>query len=100
MKNNQNKIFCFLATLLIPLLSFSQSFQWIQNGGGNNTLSGSHYSSKEQVIDMATDSQRNVYIISIVSKDGALVDGDPITTYEANSNNYDFLLVLIFHFFC
>lgn len=84
-------IFFFL--LLIPLLSLSQSFQWIQNGGGNNTISGNFYYQREQVIDMATDSQRNVYVISIVSKDGALVDGDPITTYEANSNNYDFLLV-------
>ena len=84
-------IFFFL--LLIPLVSLFQSFQWIQNGGGNNTISGSLYYQKEQVIDMATDSQRNVYVISIVSKDGALVDGDPITTYEANSNNYDFLLV-------
>ena len=93
MKNNLNKIFFFLAVLFIPLLSLSQSFQWIQNGGGNNTISGSLYYQREQVIDMATDSQRNVYIISIVSKDGVLVDGDPITTYEANSNNYDFLLV-------
>ncbi|SHJ35968.1 T9SS type A sorting domain-containing protein [Flavobacterium haoranii] len=83
----------YLYLLLFPILSLSQSFQWIQNGGGNNTISGSFYYQKEQVIDIATDSQRNVYIISIVSKDGALVNENPITTYEANSNNYDFLLV-------
>lgn len=64
MKNNLNKIFFFLAVLFIPLLSLSQSFQWIQNGGGNNTISGSLYYQREQVIDMATDSQRNVYVIS------------------------------------
>ena len=50
--------------IIYPLLNFSQSFQWIQNGGGNNTISGSFYYQREQVIDMATDSQRNVYIIS------------------------------------
>ena len=75
--------------IIYPLLNFSQSFQWIQNGGGNNTISGSLYYQREQVIDMATDSQRNVYIISIVSKDGVLVDGDPITTYEANPERSD-----------
>lgn len=83
----------YLYLLLFPILSLSQSFQWIQNGGGNNTISGSFYYQKEQVIDMATDSQRNVYIISIVSKDGALVNENPITTYEANSNDSDFVLV-------
>lgn len=90
MRKFQIKIAIFL--LLSSCLSYSQSFQWLQNGGGNNTLSGSNFYQKEQVLDMAADSQRNVYVISIIGKDGAMVNGNAITTYESHPNDNDFIV--------
>jgi hypothetical protein len=78
---------------LFSITLFSQNFQWLQNGGGNNSISND---SKEQVIDIVTDSQRNIYVLSAITMDNVNVNnGAPIavTTYEANPNRYDFILV-------
>jgi hypothetical protein len=81
---------------LFSITLFSQNFQWLQNGGGNNTLNGNHYSSKEQVVDMATDSQRNIYMLSTVTKDNVLVNSSSsiaVTTYNVDPNHTDFILI-------
>ena len=85
-----------ITLLLLPITLSSQSFQWLQNGGGNNTLNGNHYTSKEQVIDMTTDSQKNIYVLSSISKDNVNVNNSTpiaVTTYEAWSVATDFILV-------
>ena len=87
--------FFFLAVFFLPHLSSAQ-YQWLQNGGGINTLNGSNYFSKEQVIDMATDSQRNIYVLSVISKNDVNVSNNPsilVTTYEQNPNSPDFILI-------
>ena len=87
--------FFFVASFFLPLLGFAQ-YQWLQYGGGNNTTTGSNYFDKEQVIDMATDSQRNIYVLSIITMMGAHINaGTPlaVTTYETNPNDNDFILV-------
>lgn len=93
-KNTQHLVpFTYLFFLLWSLTAYSQGFQWLQNGGGNNAIDlGNSYFSKEQVIDIVTDSQRNVYVISIISKDGAMIDGNAVTTFETNATNCDFVL--------
>ncbi|WP_338378737.1 hypothetical protein, partial [uncultured Flavobacterium sp.] len=78
---------------LLPITLFSQSFQWLQNGGGNNTVSNDR---KEEVIDMATDSQRNIYVLSTVTMDNVSVNSSnpiAVTTYEAWSVTTDFILI-------
>ena len=85
-----------ITLFLLPITLFSQSFQWLQNGGGNNSITGSSYFSKEQVIDMATDSQRNIYILSVITMDNVYVNSSfaiAVTTYEANPNDTDFILI-------
>ena len=80
-----------ITLFLLPFTLFSQSFQWLQSGGGNNSIS-----SKEEVVDMATDSQRNVYVLSIITKDGVLVNNSTpisVTNFEANPNRQDFMLI-------
>ncbi|WP_338377047.1 hypothetical protein, partial [uncultured Flavobacterium sp.] len=81
---------------LLPITLFSQSYQWLQSGGGNNNTTGNHYSSKEQVVDMATDSQRNIYLLSTVTKDNVLVNSSSpiaVTTYNVDPNHTDFILI-------
>ena len=85
-----------ITLFLLPMTIFSQTFQWLQSGGGINAISGNQYFDKEQVIDMATDSQRNIYILSVITKDGVLVNNNAsttVTTYEANPNREDFILI-------
>ncbi|WP_035665874.1 hypothetical protein, partial [Flavobacterium gelidilacus] len=48
-----------IAFILFPITLFSQNFQWLQSGGGINSTSD-----KEVVVDIATDSQRNIYVLS------------------------------------
>ncbi len=82
---------------LYPITSTAQSFQWLQNGGSNNTLTGNFYHSKEQIIDMVTDSQRNTYILAVVGKDNVYINPytNPIaiSTYEQNPHRTDIILV-------
>jgi hypothetical protein len=85
-----------IAFFLLPITLLSQSFQWLQNGGGNNSITGNRYFSKEQVIDMATDSQRNIYVLSVITMDNVNVNSSSaiaVTTYEANPNDTDFILI-------
>jgi hypothetical protein len=85
-----------ITLFLLPFTLFSQNFQWLQAGGGNNNTTGNHYSSKEQVVDMATDSQRNIYMLSTVTKDNVLVNSSSsiaVTTYNVDPNHTDFILI-------
>ena len=76
--------------LLCSLFSYSQNFQYLKYGGGNNTLDSSD---REEVLDMATDSQRNTYVISRISKNGVTLSGISITAHELWSVSYDMVLV-------
>ncbi|WP_338378738.1 T9SS type A sorting domain-containing protein [uncultured Flavobacterium sp.] len=80
-----------ITLFLLPITLLSQNFQWLQSGGGINSIS-----SKEEVVDIVTDSQRNIYVLSAITMDNVNVNnGAPVavTTYEANPNRYDFILI-------
>jgi hypothetical protein len=80
-----------ITLFLLPITLLSQNFQWLQSGGGINSIS-----SKEEVVDIGTDSQRNIYVLSAITKDNVNVNnGAPVsvTTYEANPNRNDFILI-------
>lgn len=58
--------------------AFSQSFQWLKRGGSNENL-GNDY---ESAYSIATDSEKNYYILSFVGMSGLDVDGNPKSNYD------------------
>ena len=86
------RILLLLVLCLGTLTLQGQGFQWLQNGGGTVSISGSNYYRQEQVIDIATDSQRNVYVVSVVSMLNAQLGTVPVTTFEQDPNDTDFVI--------
>jgi hypothetical protein len=68
-----------LSFFLISLGGQAQSFQWIKDGGSSENLGSNDF---EQVYSIATDSQKNVYVLSKVGMSSLNIDGNP-------KNNYD-----------
>ncbi|RBA26870.1 T9SS type A sorting domain-containing protein [Flavobacterium tibetense] len=68
---------------LMPFLGCAQSFQWIKDGGSAENLGSNDY---EQVYSIATDSQKNVYVLSKVGMSNLNVDGNPKTNYDNPSS--------------
>jgi hypothetical protein len=64
---------------LLPFLSYAQSFQWIKDGGSSENLGSNDY---EQAYSIATDSQKNVYVLSKVGMSSLNIDGNPKTNYD------------------
>lgn len=71
------------AFYLMPFLGCAQSFQWIKDGGSAENLASNDY---EQVYSIATDSQKNVYVLSKVGMSNLNVDGNPKTNYDNPSS--------------
>jgi hypothetical protein len=90
------RILLLLVLCLGTLTLQGQGFQWLQNGGGNNIVNGSSFWDKEQVIDMATDSNRNIYVLSVIAMSGVEVNNNPpiaVNTFEQNPYRTDFILI-------
>ena len=64
---------------LLPFLGYAQSFQWIKDGGSSENLGSNDY---EQAYNIATDSQKNVYVLSKVGMSSLNIDGNPKTNYD------------------
>ena len=64
--------------LLASFSAFSQSFQWVKRGGSNENL-GNDY---ESVYSIATDSQKNYYVLSYVGMSDLDVDNNPKSNYD------------------
>jgi len=62
---------------------YAQSFQWIKDGGSAENLGSNDY---EQVYSIATDSQKNVYVLSKVGMSNLNIDGNPKTNYDNPSS--------------
>ncbi|MBP6128029.1 T9SS type A sorting domain-containing protein [Flavobacterium sp.] len=60
------------AFYLLPYIGFSQSFQWIKRGGSNENPGNE----SETVYSIATDSEKNYYVISKVGMSDLDVDGN------------------------
>ncbi|MFY8187741.1 MAG: T9SS type A sorting domain-containing protein [Flavobacterium sp.] len=71
-------LYVLLLTLWV-LNGYAQSFQWIKDGGSSENLGSNDF---EQVYSIATDSQKNVYVLSKVGMSSLNIDGNP-------KNNYD-----------
>ncbi|MEE9350352.1 MAG: T9SS type A sorting domain-containing protein [Flavobacteriaceae bacterium] len=88
-KFNILRNYLLLASWFLLLGSFpayAQDWQWIKDGG---SLDGNP---DEQVIDMVTDSDRNVYVISQVGKNGLTIDGNVKTNWGDNTTLRDIAL--------
>ena len=70
-------------TFLLPFLGYAQSFQWIKDGGSSENLGSNDY---EQAYSIATDSQKNVYVLSKVGMSSLNIDGNPKTNYDDPSS--------------
>lgn len=70
-------------TFLLPFLGYAQSFQWIKDGGSAENLGSNDY---EQVYSIATDSQKNVYVLSKVGMSSLNIDGNPKPNYDDPSS--------------
>ncbi|WP_233357609.1 T9SS type A sorting domain-containing protein [Haloflavibacter putidus] len=62
------------------MLLSAQDWQWIKRGGSTSTISTTSYR-QEEVYDMHTDSEQNVYIISSVGWWSINIDGNPKEYY-------------------
>ncbi len=67
--------------LLLTLQVSAQSWQWGKRGGSTDNLNASG-GTIEEVTQIVTDSQNNIYMISAVGKNGLDVDGTPKNYYD------------------
>ena len=81
-----------ILVLLLTITSQAQTWQWGKRGGSTDNLSTIGGSRKEEVIAMATDSQKNIYIISPVGQMLLNIDGNPKTNYGDSSSKTDYAL--------
>jgi len=72
-------------TLFLCQAINAQSWQWGKRGGSSDTYGTG---ADEKVVDMTTDRQGNVYILSSVMQTGLNVDGHPVTEW----GDYDMLI--------
>ncbi len=75
------QIYTILSLSIWCLVSFypinAQDFQWIRGGGSSDSISYD-----ERVIDIATDSERNVYVVSHVGLANLRIDGHIKTSWD------------------
>lgn len=83
-----------IAIVLLLLLSLglhAQSFQWGKRGGSNDILS-TLSSRQEEVYSIATDSNKNIYVLSAVGRSNLNIDGVPKTNFGDTTTLTDFAL--------
>ncbi|MEC4049140.1 T9SS type A sorting domain-containing protein [Flavobacterium sp. SUN046] len=73
-------ILILLIILTTTNLIQGQSWQWGKRGGSNDNMNAAG-ADKEEVIDLVTDSQNNIYIISRVGKNNLNISGVPKTNF-------------------
>ena len=78
--------------LLLALSSHSQTWQWGKRGGSTDNLSNTGGNRIEEVIDIVTDSQKNIYVLAPVGQTLLNIDGNPKTNYGDSSSKTDFTL--------
>ena len=67
---------------------YAQTVQWVKRGGSNENL-GNDY---ESVYSIATDSQKNYYVLSYVGMSDLDVDGNPKSNYDSTLSPQDVVL--------
>ncbi|MBP8066216.1 MAG: hypothetical protein KAY31_01930 [Flavobacterium sp.] len=78
--------------LLLTLTAQAQTWQWGKRGGSTDNLAITGTSRREEVIAMATDSQKNIYVLAPVGQTLLNIDGNPKTNFGDSSSKTDFAL--------
>jgi hypothetical protein len=86
-----------LIVLLLSLVSYSQSWQWAKRGGSLEPIEGDYFHGQEETFSLATDSNKNIYGVSMVGSVGLNVDGNPKTNFDTGGYPIDYAL---FSFAC
>lgn len=85
------------ATLLIFFCitsTFAQTWQWGKRGGSTENISGFFGLRQEEAYSIVTDSQKNIYMLSVVGASDLDIDGHTDQIYETGSTtNADIALV-------
>jgi hypothetical protein len=74
---------------LLPYIGYSQSIQWIKRGGSNENLG---INDNESVYSIATDSEKNYYVLSKVGMSDLDVDGNLKNNYDSTTSPQDIVL--------
>ena len=82
----------FIIVFLLSLFASAQDWQWIKRGGSNNTLSITGDSRKEEVFNIVSDSEKNVYVLSTFGPTGSDVEGNETGTYTDPTSLTDFVI--------
>jgi hypothetical protein len=85
----KNKFTLFL--IVVPLFSFSQTWQWARQGGSTDNM-GVDNPYIEQAKSIAADRNGNVYVISPIGLSGPQVSGVPKKTFNANLGRADYII--------
>ncbi len=92
-KSNQLQFALWIGLMLFSSTTLiAQDWQWIKRGGANSSITNSASIYQEEVYDMATDSQQNVYVLSPVGAFGINIDGHPKDYYGDYTTNVDHAL--------
>ncbi len=75
-------IIIFFLFPLWGLGGYSQTVQWVKRGGSVENI----YADNEGVFSIATDSEKNYYVLSRVAMSGLNVDGNSKTNYDNPSS--------------
>ncbi len=79
---------CYITT------SFAQTWQWGKRGGSMGSINSSGSGGRqEEAYSIVTDSQKNIYLLSVVGSPNIDFDGHPDENYEPSSTNFDIALV-------
>lgn len=79
--------FICMGVLLHPFSLSAQTWQWAKGGGGEGSLLN-----PESVVDIATDADGNVTIISPVDKTNLMIDGHPRTAWGFNQQTPNYII--------
>ena len=79
--------FICMGVLLHPFSLSAQTWQWAKGGGGEGSLNN-----PESVVDIATDADGNVTIISPVDKTNLMIDGHPKTAWGFNQQTPNYAI--------
>ena len=84
-----------LITLLVLLVlngAAAQSWQWGKRGGSTDLLETTNDFRQEEVYSIVTDSNKNIYVLSSVGKNGLDIDGVSKTNYGSTTQITDIAL--------
>ncbi|MFN8274732.1 MAG: hypothetical protein U0X58_07625 [Flavobacteriaceae bacterium] len=75
-------------------VTFAQTWQWGKRGGSTDDIPIDSVLRQEEAYSIVTDSQKNIYMLSVVGSSGLNFDGIADSIYETNNPvNVDIALV-------